>query len=82
MTEDDFRTIPDYVKPANRKRILELAAADDWVTLSTNGGSGLEMLYYVIGFDRVQANRSSGTDTTDIDPAVNVVDYLMLTGGW
>ncbi|MEE9606924.1 MAG: MaoC family dehydratase N-terminal domain-containing protein [Myxococcota bacterium] len=29
MTEDEFRTIPDYVKPANRKRILELAVADE-----------------------------------------------------
>jgi acyl dehydratase len=29
MTEDDFKTIPDYVKPANRKRILELAVADE-----------------------------------------------------
>lgn len=29
MTEDEFRTIPDYVKPANRKRILELAVDDE-----------------------------------------------------
>ncbi len=29
MTEDEFKTIPDFVKPANRKRILELAVADE-----------------------------------------------------
>ncbi len=29
MTEDQFKTIPDYVRPANRKRILELASADE-----------------------------------------------------
>jgi len=28
MTEDEFRTIPAYVEPENRKRILELAEAD------------------------------------------------------
>ncbi len=29
MTEDEFKTIPDYVKPENRERILELATADE-----------------------------------------------------
>ncbi len=29
MAETEFKTIPDYVKPENRKRILELAMADD-----------------------------------------------------
>jgi acyl dehydratase len=29
MTEDEFKTIPGYVKPENRKRILELATVDE-----------------------------------------------------
>ena len=29
ITEDEFKTIPDYVKPANRKKILELASPDE-----------------------------------------------------
>ncbi len=29
MTNDEFKTIPDYVKPENRKRLLELAAVDE-----------------------------------------------------
>ena len=29
MTEAEFKTIPDYVKPANRRRILELAVTDE-----------------------------------------------------
>jgi acyl dehydratase len=29
MTESEFKTIPAYVKPANRKRILELASIDE-----------------------------------------------------
>ncbi len=29
MTEEEFRTIPDSVKPENRKRILELAVANE-----------------------------------------------------
>ena len=29
ISEDDFRTIPDYVKPENRKKILELAVANE-----------------------------------------------------
>lgn len=28
MTEEEFRTIPEYVQPENRRRILELAVAD------------------------------------------------------
>lgn len=29
ITEDQFKTIPGYVKPANRKRILDLATVDE-----------------------------------------------------
>ncbi len=29
MTEDEFKTIPDYVKPENRMRLLELAVVDE-----------------------------------------------------
>lgn len=29
MTEGEFKTIPDYVKPENRKRLLELARVDE-----------------------------------------------------
>ena len=29
LTEAEFETIPDHVKPANRKRILELAVANE-----------------------------------------------------
>ena len=29
LSESEFKTIPDYVKPANRKRILELAVPNE-----------------------------------------------------
>jgi hypothetical protein len=29
ISEDEFRTIPDYVKPENRKKILELAVPNE-----------------------------------------------------
>ena len=54
-----------------------------WVTPPTLDGVNRKLLHQATALDQVHANRSTGTDTTDVNlPVGSPADHLMLDAGW